>query len=71
MKIPTEVKTKWESLKQHGDIESISGESNLSRHTITGALNGDECTMDVFTAIQNFYNKRQAEVDALINPTAE
>lgn len=68
MNIPAEAKQKWESLRQHGDISDISSESGYSRPVITEALDGNECSMDVFTAIQEFYNKRQAAINNLVNP---
>jgi hypothetical protein len=71
MNIPTEAKAKWESLKQHGDIGDIVTESGFSRDTIKLALDGDECSVEVFEAIQTFYNKRQQTVDSLMNPHRE
>ena len=68
MNIPSEAKQKWQSLRQHGDVTDISNESGLSRSVLTAALDGEECTMDVFTAIQEFYNRRQEEINKLINP---
>lgn len=71
MNIPAEAKQKWESLKQHGDIGTIMAESGFSRDTIKLALDGEECSMEVFEAIQTFYNKRQEAIDGLINPHRE
>lgn len=68
MNIPAEAKQKWQSLKQHGDIAMIESESGINRDIIGAAFRGEECTMDVFTAIQEFYNKRQATINNLINP---
>jgi hypothetical protein len=68
MRVPNEAKLKWDALRQHGDIESICKESGYGRHTITAAIDGNDCTIEVFSAIQNFYNRRQEEIDSLVNP---
>lgn len=67
MKVPSAAKSKWIKLRSPSDIADIVRESGFSRPTITGALNGSECSYDVFYAIQSFYNKRQAKIDKLIS----
>lgn len=68
MRVPNEAKLKWDSLKEHGDIEAICQESGYGRHTITAAINGNDCSIEVFSAIQTFYNKRQETIDNLVKP---
>lgn len=68
MNIPQEAKQKWQSLQQHGDVQKISDGSEYSRDTISKALNGDVCSIEVFSVIQDFYNKRQQEINASVNP---
>lgn len=69
MNIPQEVKQKWQCLQQHGDVQKISDGCEYSRDTISRALNGIECSVEVFSVIQDFYNKRQEEINGKINPT--
>ena len=70
MKIQSEVKKKWDELKSHGDIEKICAENKLGRPTVAAALSGGDCSMEVFAAIQSFYNKRHAKINKLLNPKA-
>lgn len=69
MHIPQEAKEKWNSLKQHGDVQTISDGCEYNRDTISKALNGTECTVEVFSIIQDFYNQRQEEINSKINPS--
>jgi hypothetical protein len=77
MRVPNEAKLKWDSLKEHGDIEAISEQSQkdggkgYGRHTIAAALNGNDCTIDVFSTIQSFYNEREKKINGLVNPNQE
>lgn len=67
MKVPKEVKKGWDVLRQRGDIDEICRQSRFGRSTIGDALNGGDCTMDVFTAIQKFYNERKDKLNGLIH----
>ncbi len=62
--VPLESKKQWDLLHEHGDIAKIVEQSGYSRPTISGALDGGGCTLDVFHAIQKFYNQRQAEINS-------
>ncbi len=67
MKIPNQKKQSWKSLRQQGDITRIhEANKKISRNAIAGALEGNECSIEVFEAVEKYYIKRQAKVDALI-----
>jgi hypothetical protein len=69
MKVTTDIKKRWNDLRQYGDIEAIVKKSGLSRYTIMAAMDGGECSMEAFAYIQNFYNDRQTKIDKLLNPS--
>ncbi len=66
MKIPHLTKVKWDSLHDYGDFTAIAKESGFARQTIAGAFSGS-CTLDVFQAVDAFYNKRQQMMEAAKN----
>jgi len=66
MKIPNPIKQKWQKLKEHGDVNAIAEANDISRQTISGAMNGSGCTMDVFIMIRDFYDKREKKLAKLL-----
>lgn len=59
MIIPKNTIKKWKSYLDHGDIGKISEESNISRQTISLALNEGIANSDTVSAIQSFVDKKK------------
>ena len=63
MKIPNLNKIQWSKLYEHGDFKEIADLNKIDRRTIAGAYDGHGCTLEVFLAIQSFYDARQKLID--------
>lgn len=59
MKVTKKEWEKWRMLRTHGDVKILSIHANVSRVTITKALNKGECSVELFSRISEFYNNRQ------------
>lgn len=58
MRVPTSQFNKWRIKYQHGDVAKIAEQSNISRQTISRALNGGSCDQSTIDAIENYYSKK-------------
>lgn len=60
MKIPEKNKIEWDTLRTHGDFTQISERTDgkVSVKDISMAFTTGRCSVEVFTAIAEFYKER-------------
>ncbi len=63
MKIPDDLKKKWDDLRSHGDGKKIADAyTDINEVDVSRAFTSGECSDEVFHAIADFYKKKEESV---------
>jgi hypothetical protein len=58
MKVPDQLLEKWNAMRDRNDIVNLMDESGISRHIINKAFAQQDITMESFTIIADYYEKK-------------
>lgn len=64
MTIPHYMLRRWAALRERGDVNNIALKGKVTRATISNALNTGKCTFKTFTAISEYYNQVEKDIDS-------
>lgn len=69
MKINAEIFSRWQQIRQPGDVAEIAKRCGCSRQNIYIAWKSGKCSAKLFDVMTAFYNERADKVNEILDKT--
>lgn len=66
MQIPQPILNKWKLSLKHGEIETISESTGITRNCVSNALKNGNCETETFESIKKYFKEKAEKEIALI-----